>query len=188
MYLSHGEPEGFSPHQPDAVYSTLVTASLSTLLSTLLVSNPMAYFNNNTNFYPTSSTFGEFEEYPFLSQTLDTEGANSQAHHALADHWSMAERSGPMVGSSTGYWATANRKCRRNLFASWCLTRKFPESVVSATAYTTQVDGYGQPSYSGYQWPAVGHQAETYHPGFLSRDTSFADSDVGSVHRGTDPQ
>ncbi|KAF9649843.1 hypothetical protein BDM02DRAFT_1734586 [Thelephora ganbajun] len=159
MYLSHGEPEDFSPHQPDAVYPTLVTASLSILPSTLLVSNPMAYFSNNdTNFYPTSYTFGEFEEYPFLSQTLATEGANAQAYHALADHWSMAERSGSMVGLSTSLQATAN------------------QPVAPATPYLTQIDGYGQPLYSGYQWPAVGHQAESYHSGFLSRDTPFADT------------
>ncbi|KAF9646524.1 hypothetical protein BDM02DRAFT_3118449 [Thelephora ganbajun] len=140
----------------------------------------MAHFNNyDANFYPTPAP-GEFDEYSFLGQTLATgyqaESYHSQGHYTFADHSNVVEQSEPTVGSSTSYWATANRKCHCNLFVCLCLTRKFPESVASATSYATHVDGYGQPSYSEYQWPAVGHQAEFYHTGFLNRDTSFAET------------
>ncbi|KAF9646474.1 hypothetical protein BDM02DRAFT_3018631 [Thelephora ganbajun] len=132
----------------------------------------MAYFDNdiddNANFF-SFSTFGEFNEYPFLGQTLATEGANGLPYHTPADRSNM-------VGSSTSFWATANGKCRRDLFVGWRLTCESPESVAEATSYVPQIDGYGQPSYSDYQWPAVGHQAESYHTGFLSRGTSFAET------------
>ncbi|KAF9652320.1 hypothetical protein BDM02DRAFT_3109315 [Thelephora ganbajun] len=134
----------------------------------------MAYFNNNANFYPTSSASGEPYEYPFLGQRLVTEGPDIQAHHALANRWNMTEQPGPMVGEPTSPQVTANGKCRCNLFVGWCLTRESPESVVSATSYMTQVDGYSQLSYSGYQWPAVGLQAGSHHSDFLRRDHSFA--------------
>jgi len=46
-------------------------------------------FNNNANFYSTSSASAEFNVYPFLSQASATEEADSQTYSTLADRWSM---------------------------------------------------------------------------------------------------
>ena len=55
------------------------------------------------------------------------------------------------------------------------LTHCPSESVDLATSYVAQTDGYGQPSYSDQYWPAVGHQVQPHHTGFLSQDGSLAD-------------
>lgn len=63
----------------------------------------MAYFNNtqNTNFYPTPSTFGEPDAYPVLSHTLATEEVNEQTYNTFTDRWSAVGQPGFMIGSPT---------------------------------------------------------------------------------------
>ena len=78
----------------------------------------MAYSTNsdNASFYSTSSASGEFDVYPFASQTSPTEEPNRR-YSALTDQWNMVERPGPMVGSPTSIRAVPSfGKCHCNLF------------------------------------------------------------------------
>jgi len=61
----------------------------------------MAYYNNTSsaNFYPISSTSGEFDAYPFLSQTPANEGADGSTSNTFADGWGMHGQPGYTVGS-----------------------------------------------------------------------------------------
>jgi hypothetical protein len=134
----------------------------------------MAYYNN-TNFYSTSSAFGEPDAYQFLSQTSAAEEVNDQAYGTFANGWGMAGQPGPVVGSPTNLRDVANYgKYHCRLFVDQRLRRESLDSVASSASYATWVDGYGQPSYSGHYWPAAGQQAQSYHSGFSSRDDSFA--------------
>ena len=145
---------------------------------------PMTYSNdfNNASFYPTSSTPSEFEQYPFLGRTSVTEEADVQAYHPFADPWSMTGWPRHPVGSPASLRAEVGYgKCIYNLFIKWRLTREFPEPVAPATPYMTQTNGYGQPSYSGSHWPAIGHRARPYHSDFLSRDGSFTSTEASEV-------
>ena len=178
MYLSHGQlEEGPLPYLPNAVHPTFATASLFTLLSTFHQS-PMAYFDtNNTNFYSTSSAFGESDAYLFLSQMSATEGVGSTyTYGAFTDQWGMAEQPGPKVDESTSLVAAGYGKHHCIDLVSRCLTHEPTESVVSATSYETRTNGYGQPSYTEQYWPTVGQQAQPYHSGFSSHDSFFANT------------
>jgi len=166
MYLSHGELEGgLFTHLPNAVYPTFVATSLFTLLNTFQYLIQMAYFNN-ANFYSTSAS-EEPEAYPFLNQTLATEGVGDQVHITLADRWGM-------TGSQTSHRDTVSYgKHYCDPFVNRCLIHEPPDSMTSATSYMNQTDGYSQAPYSGHHWPAVGQQAPPYHPDFLSQDVPF---------------
>jgi hypothetical protein len=133
----------------------------------------MNYFNGYAGFYPPSSAREEFNEYQFLGQASAAEDANAQwMYNAFADSWGTYEQPGPTAGSSTTLPATTGygKHCC-NLFADGCLTLESLESLVPATSYANQADGYGQPS---YYWPEVGQQAQTYNSGALSQGFSSA--------------
>ena len=79
----------------------------------------MVYSNDfdNASFYPTSSTPGELEEYPFLGRTSVTEETEVQTYHSFADPWSMTGWPRRPAGSLTGLRAEANYgKCICKLF------------------------------------------------------------------------
>jgi len=61
----------------------------------------MAYYNNtsNANFYPIPSTSGEFDVYPFLSQTPANEEANGVTSNTFVDGWGMHRQPDYTVGS-----------------------------------------------------------------------------------------
>ena len=66
-----------------------------------------SYNTNNASFYSTPSASGEFDTYPFLSQTSATEEANSQTFNTFTNLWDMVGQPGPMVGPPTNFWDTA---------------------------------------------------------------------------------
>ncbi|KAF9645112.1 hypothetical protein BDM02DRAFT_3120722, partial [Thelephora ganbajun] len=125
----------------------------------------MAYFDNtdNANFYDyntnfcTTSTSSEFGACPSLNQTLANEEANIRTTDTFTDGWSVGRQPGYMVGSPRSLRAEASL-----------------ESAPSVTPYSTQTDGYGQPSFPGHYWPIMGQYAQSYHSGIMSRDNSFA--------------
>ena len=135
----------------------------------------MDYFNDFASFYPISSAREESDAYQFPNQTSATEGVNYNAPYStFTDPWGIPEQSGSMVGSSMSLPATdsyGTHCC--NLSADWCLTLESPEPLAPSTSHTNQMDGYGQPSYTGSYWPEVGQQTQPYHSGSLSQDYSF---------------
>ena len=96
------------PHPPNAIYPTLTTASLFTLLNASHYPIQMAYFDNtdNANFYFTSSAPEALYAYPVLSQPSTGEGVNEPT--TFAYDWSTAEQLGPTVGSATDSQVAAN--------------------------------------------------------------------------------
>ena len=79
------------------------------------------------------------------------------------------------VGLPTGLPATVGHgKYCCNLSIDWCLTLGSPESLIPTASYMNQTGGYRQPEYSGYYWPEVGQQAQSYDSGSLSMDFSSA--------------
>jgi len=77
----------------------------------------MANFSNtNANLYPTFSTSGEFDGYPFLSRTLANEGANTSTSYTFADDWNLGGQPGRMVGPPRSLQTEAGiGECSRSL-------------------------------------------------------------------------
>lgn len=167
--LSHGYLKGgHFPHLLSAIYPATTAISLFTLLKTpyrILMS--CLGDANDTNFYSASSASGELELYPFTEP--------------LPDGWCAVEWPSPPTNPQA---TVSHGKYLGNSFIEWHLTCESPEPATSATSCTTNIDGYGQPSYTEEHWPATGYQAEPHHPGFLGWDDSFtctADSETSTA-------
>ncbi|KAF9647939.1 hypothetical protein BDM02DRAFT_3116265 [Thelephora ganbajun] len=116
----------------------------------------MAYFDDTTDntFYPASSTSGQFDLYPFLSQTSGTEETNT--YNTFIEGWRENGQPGYTVGSLSSL----------NTQATF-------DSVSSVPWYATQNLEYDQLPYPGCYWPITGQYAQPHHSGIVNRDNLF---------------
>ena len=133
----------------------------------------MAHSDNNT--YPTPSTSGELEGYPFSNEASTTEETNVQTPDAFVDNWGVDGQSSHTANPSRGLRAEASLgKCSYTLLDNSHLTRESPESVTSVTQQEAQTHGHGELSFPRYYWPLVGGYDQSHHSSTWSRDNSFA--------------
>ena len=141
---------------------------------------------NNTNFndtdfgstnfgYPIPAAYGGLYQYPFLGQPSRVEGMATQAHETLVDPWSTIPWQGPAAGHSTSLLAATRRgKHHRNFSADLGLTRKPSEPVAEIASLTSELDGYGQLSYTNTSTPMVDRPSQSTYPDYLSQDALLA--------------
>ncbi|KAF9650821.1 hypothetical protein BDM02DRAFT_3111671 [Thelephora ganbajun] len=106
----------------------------------------MAYFDDTTDntFYPASSTSGQFDLYPFLSQTSGTEGTN--IYDTFTDGWEENGQPGYTIGPSTSLEDQTSF-----------------DLVPSVPLYAVQDLSYDQLLYPECYWPITGQYGQSHH-------------------------
>ena len=80
-----------------------------------------------------------------------------------------------MVGSLNSLLNTINYgEYHCNQLVVGYLTPMSAEPLASTSLYTTEANGYGQPSHSGHHWPTIDHQTQSYDSSFSTLYDSFA--------------
>lgn len=130
----------------------------------------------STNFgYPIPSAYGGLCQYPFLGQPSWVEGMATQAHQTLVDPWSTIPWQGPAAGHSTSLLAaTRHGKHHHNFSADLGLTREPLEPAAEIASSTSELNGYGQLSYTNISTPMVDRPSQSTYPDDLSQDALLA--------------
>jgi hypothetical protein len=154
-------------------YNSFALSPLNTFYRT-----SMAYFNNinNANFYPTSSTSGEFGMYPLLSQMSANEeqGQDIPTHDPFTNGWRMDEQPGHMIGSLTSLQAEASFGKHHQSPHRRVSYPESPESVSSATPYVAPTHDHNLQPHPGNCRLSTGQSTQSHRYGIVSRDNSFA--------------